>query len=103
MVSIVYTTVGNKEEAQRIAQLLCKEQLVACVNILPNVTSIYRWKGKIEEDVECVLIAKTTDHNVQPTIQYIRKVHSYDIPDIISFPVTKGLKEYLSYVEDETL
>jgi periplasmic divalent cation tolerance protein len=102
MVSVLYSTVGTLEEARTIARALIKEKLVACVNIIPRVDSIYRWQGKIEEGSECVLLAKTTEHNVEHAIQKIRELHSYTVPDIIVFPPVGGLKEYLAYVEDET-
>ena len=102
MVSLIYSTVGNVDDAKRIARTLVEEHLVACVNIFPSVTSVYRWKGKMEEDTECVLIAKTVDKKVEQTIQKIRSLHPYEIPDIVAVPVTSGLKEYLAYIEDET-
>lgn len=102
MVAVIYSTTGNVEDAKKIARALVEEKLVACVNILPKIESIYRWQEKIEEDSECVLIAKTTDKNVDETIQKIKKLHSYDIPDIVVLPIIQGLKEYLNYVEDET-
>jgi len=103
MVSIIYSTIGTIENARTIARALVKEKLVACVNIIPRIESVYRWQGKIEEGDECVLIAKTTEKNVEKTIQRIRTLHSYDVPDIMVFPPVGGLKEYLKYVEDETL
>ena len=102
MVSLIYSTVGNVDAAKRIARSLVEEHLVACVNILPSVTSVYRWKGKMEEDTECVLIAKTVEKKVEQAIQKIRSLHPYEIPDIVAVPVTSGLKEYLAYIEDET-
>jgi len=102
MTTVIYSTTGTIQDAKKIAHTLVEEKLVACVNIIPNITSIYRWQGKVEEDSECVLIAKTTDKNVEKVINEIKKLHSYDVPDIISFPITKGLNEYLQYVEDET-
>jgi periplasmic divalent cation tolerance protein len=103
MVSVLYSTTGSVEEAKKIARALVKEKLVACVNIIPKVESIYRWQGKIEECTECVLIAKTTERNVEQAIQKIKSLHSYDVPDIIVLPPVGGLKEYLNYVEDETV
>jgi len=102
MVSVVYSTIGTLEDARKIARALVKEKLVACVNIIPKVDSIYRWQGKIEEGSECVLLAKTTERNVERTIQKIRELHPYEVPDIIVFPPVGGLNEYLAYVEDET-
>ena len=102
MVSIVYSTIGKIKDAKKIAHLLVKEKFVACVNIIPKIESIYRWQGKIEEDNESVLIAKTTDEKVDKTIQKIRELHSYEVPDIIVLPITEGLKEYLDYIKDET-
>jgi len=103
MISIIYSTTGNIEEARKIAKILVEEKLVACVNIIPKIESIYRWQGKIEEDDECVLLAKTTDKNVDKTIQRIKELHSYDVPDIVAIPITNGFKKYLDWVKDETL
>ena len=102
MVAVVYTTIDKIQDARRIAHTLVEEQLVACVNIIPKIESIYRWKGKIENDDEVVLIAKTTDKNVKKTIQKIKELHTYDLPDIIVLPIIGGLKDYLNYIEDET-
>jgi len=102
MVSIIYSTTGSVEEARKISRILVEEKLVACVNIIPKIESIYRWQGNIEEDNECVLLAKTTDKNIDKTIQIIKELHSYDVPDIVAIPITHGFKKYLDWVEDET-
>ena len=102
MVVVVYTTIDNMQDARKIAHTLVEEQLVACVNIIPNVESVYRWKGNIEEDNEYVLIARTIDDNVEKTIKRIEQIHTYDLPDIIILPVTGGLEDYLDYVSNET-
>ena len=102
MVAIVYTTIDNVPDARKIANTLVEEQLVACVNIIPKIESVYRWKGKIETDEELVLICKTVDANVKKTIQRIKQLHSYDLPDIIVLPIIGGLKEYLNYISNET-
>ncbi len=102
MVSVIYSTIGSMDEARSIARTLVKEKLVACANIIPNVESIYRWQGKIEEANEYLLMMKTTESNVEKTIQKIRALHSYKVPEILVLPPVGGLKEYLDYVEDET-
>lgn len=102
MVAVVYTTIDNVPDARKIANVLVEEQLVACVNIIPKVESVYRWKGKIETDEELVLICKTVDAKVKKTIQRIKQIHSYDLPDIIVLPIIGGLKEYLNYISNET-
>lgn len=102
MAAIVYITIDNMQDARKIAHTLVEEQLVACVNIIPKIESIYRWKGKIENDNECILIAKTIDKNVKKTIQKIKELHTYELPDIIVLPIIGGLKDYLNYIQDET-
>ena len=102
MTAVVYTTIDNIQDARKIAKTLVEEQLVACVNIIPNIESIYRWRGKVEEDSEFVLIIKTVDDNVEKTIRRIKELHSYELPDIIVLPVIGGLKEYLDYIVNET-
>jgi periplasmic divalent cation tolerance protein len=102
MVAVIYSTMDDIQDARRIATTLVEEQLVACVNIIPKVESIYKWKGKIENAEEIVLIAKTTDQNVKKTIERLKTLHSYDTPDIIVLPIVGGLKDYLDYINNET-
>ena len=102
MISVIYTTLDNKQDARKIANFLIEEQIVACVNIIPNVISIYRWKGKIEEEKEFILIAKTVNENVIKTIKRIKELHNYELPDIIAMPVNNGYDEYLEYIKRET-
>lgn len=102
MVAVVYTTIDNIQDGRKIAHTLIEEQLVACVNIIPNIESVYRWKGKIENDEEIIMIIKTKDANVKKTIQRIKQLHSYELPNIIVLPIIGGLKDYLNYIENET-
>ena len=102
MVAVIYTTMDNVQDARRLAHTLVDEQLVACVNIIPKIESVYRWKGKVEESEEVVLICKTVDPNVKKTIQRIKSLHKYEVPDIIVLPIIGGLKDYLDYIADET-
>ena len=103
MVSILYVTVGSIEESRKIAHVLVEEKLVACVHIIPKIESVYRWKGKIESGNESALLVKTTEKLVERVIQRIRSLHSYDVPEILVLPPVGGLKEYLDYVQDETV
>ena len=102
MVAVVYTTIDNIQDARKIAHTLVEEQIVACVNIIPKMESVYRWKGKIENDDECIIIAKTSDPNVKKTIQRIKELHKYELPDIIVLPIIGGSKDYLDYIVNET-
>ena len=102
MVSVIYATTDTFESARIIARALVEEKLAACVHIIPKIESVYRWQGKIEEANECLMLAKTSERNVQNAIQKIRSLHPYDIPEIIVFPPVGGLKEYLEYVDEET-
>ncbi len=102
MISVIYTTIDNIQDARKIANYLIEEQLVACVNIIPNVESVYRWKGKIEEEKEFILIAKTVDENIIKTINRIKELHNYELPDIIAIPVNNGFIDYLEYIKRET-
>jgi len=102
MVAVVYTTIDNIQDARKIAHTLVEEQIVACANVIPKIESVYRWKGKIENDDECIIIVKTSDSNVKKTIQRIKELHKYELPDIIVLPVIGGLKDYLDYIVNET-
>jgi periplasmic divalent cation tolerance protein len=101
-ISLVMVTVGSGEEASTIARTLVEEKLVACVNIVPRIRSIYRWKGEVCDEEEQLLIMKTRS-NLFPGLQNrIREIHSYEVPEIISFPVAEGLPDYVSWVLENT-
>jgi len=102
VVAVIYVTTNNIQSARKISRTLVKERLVACVNIIPKIESIYWWKGKIEKSKEVVLIAKTVEDNVKKSIRRIKELHKYDVPEIIALPIVGGLKDYLNYIVDET-
>ena len=99
----ILTTASTKIEADQIANKLVQEKLAACVNIIPNIKSIYRWKDKINTDSEFLLIIKTIKSVENKVIQCIKKHHSYDTPEIISFPITGGDKRYLDWMYDSVI
>jgi len=101
-VSVVFVTVGKEAEAVEIDQTLVREQRVACVNIISGVRSIYRWKGEVCDDQELLLIMKTRTSLIASLRDRIRELHSYEVPEIIAFPIDQGLPEYLNWVLENT-
>jgi periplasmic divalent cation tolerance protein len=101
-VSIVTITVGTGEEALTIARTLVEERLAACVQIIPRIRSIYRWKGEICDEEEQLLIMKTRSDLCSTLQNRIRGLHSYEVPEILSFPIAAGLPEYLAWVIENT-
>jgi periplasmic divalent cation tolerance protein len=97
----VYITAGNEEEAERVARTVVEEKLAACVNFFP-CRSVYRWKGKIEEDSEYVLICKTERGLFQQLQKRVREVHSYDVPAIVACDIVEGEGDFLQWVSDST-
>ena len=95
---IILTTVSSKKEAELIGSKLIDKELAACVNIIPNIKSIYRWKGKMNKDSEYLLIIKTVKRAEEDVFENIRKLHSYDTPEMISIPITGGEKSYLNWL-----
>src|ERR1700754_248164 len=96
---IMLTTAGNRDEADKIANTLVKQELAACVNIIGPMTSVYRWKGKVESAAEFLLIIKTTEDAYEPVKNAVRAMHSYEIPEFIEVCITRGEGKYLSWLE----
>jgi periplasmic divalent cation tolerance protein len=94
-------TAGSQEEADHIAESLVAETLAACVNIVPSVTSVYRWQGRIERDEEWLLVAKSHSEALDNLVQRVQELHSYDVPEIIALPLTGGSKVYLRWIDAE--
>jgi len=101
-ISIVLITPGTEEEAARIGLTLVEERLAACANLVPRIRSIYRWKGQICDEQEFLIIVKTRTSLFQDLEKRVRELHSYEVPEIISFPVARGLPQYLEWVNMET-
>ena len=95
-------TSGSLEEARNIGQKLVEKNLAACVNLLENMTSIYKWGDKLEEGQEVVMIAKTRKVLMPQLIEIVNSLHSYECPCILELPIQGGNPEFLSWIETET-
>jgi len=95
----VLMTAGSQEEAERIANALVAEMLAACVNIVPGVTSIYRWEGKVQRDQEWLLVAKSRRDVLDHLVERVQALHSYDVPEIIALALVGGSEPYLRWLD----
>jgi len=95
---VVVTTVGTEEQAYLIARELVGRRQAACVNVMPGVRSIYRWKGKICKDGELMLIIKTLEGEFEGVEATIKELHSYELPEILSFEVAQGERNFLEWI-----
>ncbi len=97
-----FVTAGSMEEAEKIASALIEERLAACVNIIPQVFSMYRWKGKVEKDSEVKMIIKTTLDCSEVLIPRVQELHSYDVCEVTVLPILNGNPSYLDWIEENT-
>ena len=101
-VRIVLVTAPSSDEATRLARTLVEERLAACVNVLPGLTSVYRWEGSIEEADESLMIVKTSEERVQTLERRIVELHPYDVPEVVTLDVASGHAPYLAWVAEES-
>ena len=99
-VVIVLTTIGAGTDATPLARTLVGEQLAACVNLLPVMTSVYRWKGAIEEDREQQLVMKTTRDRLAALEARLRELHPYEVPEFLVLAVESGSEAYMTWVRE---
>jgi periplasmic divalent cation tolerance protein len=99
---VVYITSENKDEALKISRTLLEKRLIACSNIYDGVDSLYRWEGKIENNSEAVIIAKTRSGLLDDVIKTVKSVHGYSCPCIIAYPVYGGSGDFLKWIDRET-
>ena len=97
---MIYVACALKEEAESIGRTVIKDRLAACANIIDGSRSICRWKGKIEEANEAVLLLKTTAEQVPKIMERVKELHSYECPCIVTIPILEGNKEYLAWMEN---
>jgi periplasmic divalent cation tolerance protein len=97
---VVLTTVGKPEDAEWISREVVERGLAACVNILPGVTSVYRFKGDVEKNDEILLLMKTTSERFEDLKEAIVSMHTYEIPEVIALPIEAGHAPYLAWLDD---
>ena len=100
-VNLIYITTENRAEAERIGLKLVEERLAACVNILDGMHAIYRWEGKVVQDTETVLIAKTVEEKVAALTERVKALHSYDCPCVVALPIAGGHDAFINWVAGE--
>ncbi|XP_062953333.1 protein CutA isoform X2 [Cynocephalus volans] len=101
-VSAAFVTCPNEKVAKEIARAVVEKRLAACVNLIPQITSIYEWKGKIEEDSEVLMMIKTQSSLVPALTDFVRSVHPYEVAEVIALPVEQGNSPYLHWVRQVT-
>ena len=97
---VVLTTVGSEERALTIARALIEDRLAACVNVLPEMTSVYRWEEAVQEDRERQLIIKTTRQALDAVRERVHALHGYDLPEFLVLPIASGSERYLRWIDE---
>jgi len=95
---IVMMTAGSRGEAARLAEMIVGARLAACVQILPEIESVYHWQGEVRRETEFLLLAKTTESRFALLEREVRALHSYDTPEIIALPITAASAPYLEWL-----
>jgi periplasmic divalent cation tolerance protein len=99
---VVFSNCGSEEEARRVATALVESRCAACVNIIPRIRSIYRWKGSVHDEAEWMLVIKSTRDRFESLNLELRRVHSYETPEVIAVPIVEGSRDYLDWIDRET-
>jgi periplasmic divalent cation tolerance protein len=97
---VVLSTVGSADDAERIAQGLVEGGLAACVNVVPGVVSVYRWKGVVQREAEVLLVIKTRTERLPALKETLTAMHPYDVPEALALTVEDGLAPYLAWLDD---
>lgn len=100
---IILCTTNSKDSAETIATYIIKENLAACVNIIPKITSIYKWENKIEKDEEFLMLIKTKKDLFNKVKEKIKIIHPYEVPEIISVEISEGNTDYLKWINNITI
>ncbi len=99
---LVYMTAGSHEEARKIGAALVEERLAACANVLDGMTSLYWWEGRVQDETETVLIAKTRAELLPLLTERVKALHSYECPCVVAVPLVGGNADYLDWLAAET-
>ena len=99
---VVFVTTASQKEAVKIARAMVNTKLAACASIIPAIQSVYRWKGKLVNEREVLILLKSTKPRYRALEKAIRAIHSYETPEIIALPVSDGITQYIEWVSDET-
>lgn len=99
---LLLCTCPDRETGLELARALVGERLAACVNLVPGVTSVYRWEDAVEEDAEVLLLVKTAADRTDALIERLSELHPYAVPEIIALPIQEGLDTYLNWLEAST-
>jgi periplasmic divalent cation tolerance protein len=102
-VIVVFITTANREEAARLADMLVGSRVAACVQILPEIESVYRWKGQVQREAEVLLLAKSTRDKFDELERQIRAIHSYETPEILAVEAAAISEPYRKWLEESTL
>ena len=94
------TTFPDENQAKEVAKILVSNNLAACINILPKMTSIYQWQGKLEQGQEHLLLIKTEQHRVAELQSAIQEAHPYELPEIVVVPILSGYEPYLKWISE---
>lgn len=98
--SLVLSTASSRDEAQEIARTLVERRLVACVNIVGPIDSIYRWKGEVESAQEFLLLIKTEAEKFESVREAVKSLHSYEVPEVVQISIENGLPAYLTWISE---
>lgn len=98
---VVFITAADEEEASLISRVLLKQRKAACINIVPGISSLFWWRGRIDSAQESLLVVKTKASMLDEITQLVKEIHSNDVPEIIALPIVGGNQDYLEWVDNE--
>jgi len=96
---VIFITCATRGEARRIAKALVAKRLAACANIVPGIESLFRWKGRIDRATEVLVIVKTRAGHFKRVEEEVKRLHSYEVPEIVMIPITEGSAPYLDWID----